>query len=152
MSNYGIPNMTIYGYAPPEKASVPLNSLILWYGIASAVPTGWTIYSTAGGNLIMGASAGAKTTTPAGANTHVHTNSATSSGGSHDHSGGSGSVGGGSGQDAFGSTATVASSGHTHSWSNNPTAGGAHTHNVSDSNSASSLPSYHRLYWIERTA
>ena len=154
MSNYGIPNMSIYGYSPPEKAGVPLNALILWYGVASAVPTGWTIYSTAANNFIMGASAAAKTTTPAGGATHIHTNtSPTGSGGSHGHGASNPTAGGGSSQQAFGSGTNVASSGHTHSTSNSvSTSGSAHTHTIGDVDAGSSMPSYHRLYWIERTA
>jgi len=139
---------------PSAGLEIAVNGLVLWYGVASTIPAGWAIYSTANGNLVMGASAGAKVLTPAGSNTHVHTNTSPSgSGGSHDHTASNPSVGSGSAQDAFGSGTNVASSGHTHSTNNTVSASGsAHTHTIGSANAGDSLPPYHRLYWIERTA
>lgn len=154
MSNYGIPNMSIYGYSPPEKASVPLNALILWYGSSSAVPAGWSIYSTAANNFIMGASAGAKTTTPSGANFHVHTNSTTGTAATHGHSAAGGTASGSGGTTIFSAVGqNVATTGHTHySTGASVTNGGGHSHTTSDTESVDGRPPFHRLYWIERTA
>ena len=147
--------MNIYVVQNPSSfgLNVPENGIVLWYGVASGLPSGWSLYTPSYDALVMCAAAGAKTTTPAGSLTHVHTNiSPTGAGGAHDHDGGYGTIGGGSSDNAYGSGTNVASSDHTHSYGASVDNIAAHTHSFGSSNSASNLPAYKRLYWIKRDA
>jgi hypothetical protein len=134
---------------------IPEEGLVLWYGLAADVPEGWAIYSTAFDVLVMGASAGDKNLTPAGALTHIHTNtSPTGSEASHGH-GASLSFQGSSGSHAVFSDNTNYNTSASHSNHTNSGAGtnsaGIHTHTVSDVGSETNLPAHRRLFWIERT-
>jgi hypothetical protein len=131
---------------------VPVNSLVLWYGNSTNVPSGCEIFSSAKGNLIMGCALGNQNLVSAGALTHTHGMSVVQSA-AHTHT-----VGDLSTTSAAGSTTTygpsgsaVMAGGHTHSKSGTPTASNeeAHLHTMPATGSASNLPTYRRLYWIK---
>lgn len=137
--------------------AVPVGGEILWYGIASAVPSGFAIDSYCADVFIMGAAAGGATNTQAGANSHTHTNpSATGSQAAHTHPVGGGGTGGASGDVEVTSIyhiADCAPDDHTHSIpSGTSSSAGGHSHALSAAALADAYPPYARLYWIRATS
>lgn len=134
---------------------IPAGGEILWYGIASLVPTGFVIDSYCSNVFIRGAAVGGASNTPASDNSHSHTNPATS--GSvvdHTHSIGGGSTGAASGSTEVFASGSVnyAPTGHTHSINSGTSGtGGAHSHSLSASVAAEAYPPYKRLYWLKAT-
>jgi hypothetical protein len=133
---------------------IPVGGVVLWYGLGSEVPDGYTVYAEAFDVMVMGASAGNINTTPAGALTHLHTNtSPTGSEANHNHGTSVSSLGSSGSQVVytFGSLSS-ATGAHSHpTRTSNCSSAGGHSHTLSDVGSADNLPPYHRLYWIERT-
>lgn len=133
-----------------------VGSVILWYGLAGDVPSGWEVYTAAADAFVMGAASGELDTVATGANTHSHTRSSgtTGSEAAHQHDL---SVDAGLPDDSAYAKAGFAGIyaaryNHEHDvTSSNVTAAGAHNHTQSSTNSESHLPPYHRLYWIRRT-
>lgn len=136
--------------AAVSEFDVPTGGIVLWYGLATEVPTGWEIYTAASDVFILGASAGNMSTTVAGSLTHTHTNSATSTAAGHTHIANA-SAGSGNSTEVFGtSTNSVADDNHSHNANASVASAGSHAHSIADTGSASNLPNYHRLYWIRR--
>jgi hypothetical protein len=136
--------------------AVPVGGEILWYGIASAVPSGFAIDSYCANVFVRGCAAGAASNTPAGANSHTHTNpSATGNQAAHTHA-----IGGGSSNAASGTNEVYednnvnsAPSGHDHTFpSGTSGSGGGHSHTLSAAALADAYPPYARLYWIKATS
>lgn len=131
--------------------------IILWYGLAVDVPTGWEIYAPAKDTFVMGAASGQLNTTPTGSLTHTHSRGSTSgSVANHSHSvSGSSNMNYGhrdaADVDSGGSVTTFGTHSHTITGASVSSAG-AHTHSVPSTDSVSQAPPYHRLYWIRRIA
>jgi hypothetical protein len=137
--------------------TVPAGGEILWYGIASAVPSGFSIDSYCADVFVRGCAAGAASNTPAGANSHTHTNpSATGSQASHTHAVGGGGTGAASGDVEVTSIYSITYSApddHSHSIpSGTSSSAGGHSHTLSSAALADAYPPYARLYWIRATS
>lgn len=133
-----------------------IGAVVLWYGIASNVPYGYTICNgqneialNLSGRMVRGGAI-AKLGTTGGAPSHVHGITVSSS--SHAHSvtvnwgaaGNSGNFYDGNG------VSSAAGAGHGHSGTKN-SGGSSHTHTSDSTNNASNYPLYKQLYYIQRT-
>lgn len=132
--------------------SVLSGMAIYWNGIAADLPDGWALDASAYDTLIKGAGEGTASNVVEGANTHKHSLSVNDVG-AHTHtvsySIGSPSSGG---KNVHGSGNKVAASNHGHTKGNTTSgSGGAHGHGMSDTELASSLPPYKRMYLIKAT-
>ena len=132
--------------------SVPAGGEILWYGIASIIPSDWEVVTYAFDCFVMGADEGGASDTPAGSNEHFHNNPAASSEAPDHEHGIHGNVGPASGSTGFYPTTNnnyTAPAGHDHAQGNGTSGpGGGHAHPVLPTLSVSALPPYARLYWI----
>lgn len=135
---------------------IPNGGEILWFGVASEVPTGWVVDSYCSNVFVRGAAQNGSNNTPASDNSHSHTNPAASGAqADHTHAITAGSVTAASGSSTVFPSGSLdyAPSGHTHSWSETPSgAAGAHSHTLSGAAPAEVYPPYARLYWIKATA
>lgn len=139
----------IVGYA------VPVNGIILWHGLASMLPEGFSIDSFAYNVFVRGANVGGSSNTPIGSASHSHSNpTPTNTVADHRHA-----IDGGDTSDSY-STENIASIGgaevagqHDHaiayssgekcSWA------GSHNHVVYSTNTTQAYPPYRREYWIK---
>ena len=147
--------LTVSGESPSGGAVLPANSVILWRGVAASVPSGWSLFATAQGQLIQGASAGGISLTSTGSLTHTHTNPSTDTTGAHTHATSGGSTSTSTASKMFYATANSYTSVASHSHnigSGNTSSNGDHYHTNSDTVSASSLPPVIALYWITNSA
>jgi hypothetical protein len=137
---------------PSSGYVVEAGSIILWYGTAANLPSNWSVYSDLSGVMAKGAnSVGAS---PGGALTHVHANqSTTGTGGSHEHTnaalGAFATSSSGTANKGTGSWDSVAAHSHYVSITSSFGSAAGHTHGLGNTNSASSLPPYKRLYFIQ---
>jgi hypothetical protein len=135
-----------------------IGAIILWYGLAGDVPSGWEVYAPAKDAFVMGAASGAINTTATGANTHSHTRASGDTGSAANHTHTLSLVSEGSATITDGATtgsetnASLSTHGHTLQITSNASSAGAHTHTAPSVDSESHLPPYHRLYWIRRVA
>lgn len=131
-----------------------VGEVILWYGLAVDVPTGWEVYAAANDCFVMGAASGELNTTPMGANTHSHTRAAnTDSIPNHTHTVNISTTASDSSiVVSTGLTVSLCLVNHTHSGSGTSSAAGSHTHTIGGTNLSSHLPPYHRLYWIRKVS
>jgi hypothetical protein len=136
--------------------AVPQYGEILWYGVASAVPSGFAIDTFCANVFIQGCAAGAATNTQAGANSHTHTNpSTTGSQAAHTHPIADGGVGAAAGSATVGSSTNTYSAPASHSHnlvSGTSGSGGGHSHTLSAAALADAYPPYAQLYWIRATS
>jgi len=134
---------------------IPAGGEILWFGLATALPSGWQIVSAASGKFVMGAAQGGATDTQAGANSHKHTfGSATGSAGGHTHTASTAGKTASTTHVVHYPTAndTVAPDGHTHEGKSGPftsSSSGSHTHAMNDTGTTEALPPFKRMYWIK---
>lgn len=143
------------------SSDILIGSIVLWYGSASAVPTGFLICNGLSGStpdlrgrFVRGASNSAELLTTGGSAVHLHAGGGSSYDDGHSHLYGSATSGGPStilgvlttGTDSFARTS------HTHTISSKYSdGGGSHSHVSSGVSSlASSFPPYRTLYWIKR--
>lgn len=148
--------LAIEGATPPEAdySSFPVGGVVPFWKPAAQIPAGWQICDGTNGTpdlrafFIYGATDDTDLLGTGGAETHVHTNPSTNSAGSHTHTA-SGKTGGPSATaSATAGAANVASPTHTHNYSFTTSSGGAHSHAVADTEAASSLPPYVKMYLI----
>lgn len=135
-----------------QEYRIPEGGEILWYGLAAAVPSGFVIDSYCSNVFVRGAAVNEATNTPAGDNSHAHTNPAsTGAAADHTHAIGGGSTGGSSGTTTVYPTSNTNSApSHSHSINNGSSgAAGAHSHTLAGAASADAYPPYKRLYWIK---
>jgi hypothetical protein len=140
--------------------SFPIGGIVLWYGISSAIPTGYSLCSGIGGTpdirnkFVYGASVSGDLLVTGGATTHVHGGGNTSSTGGHSHSTGALNWPASTYNTSYyyTPTTTVATSSHTHSSSGaTVSSSGGHSHGISGTTDmASTIPPYKKLYWIKR--
>lgn len=141
------------------SSDILIGSIVMWYGSASAVPTGYLICDGTGGStpdirgrFVRGASNNAELLTTGGSATHLHAGGGSDEKGSHTHAYTSMTSGGASSTAKYSTyTSAYSSGGHTHSISGNLGNGGLHSHtSVGVSSLASSFPPYKMLYWVKR--
>lgn len=137
----------------PGGYLVPAGGSILWYGVASNIPSGWEIVNAAKSVFVMGADTGEASDVVTDSDTHNHDNpAATSEKSAHTHplTGTLGATGSGS-TTFFGSGSNgTAPGGHGHGdGSGTSSANGAHSHLLSPTKDATVYPPYKRLYWIK---
>lgn len=135
-----------------QEYRIPEGGEILWYGVAAAVPPSYVIDSYCSNVFVRGAAAGGASNTPAGENSHTHTNpAATAAQGDHTHPIGGGSTGGSTDTTTvFPSSATNSAPAHSHSVpSGTSAAGGTHSHTLGGATLADAYPPYARLYWLK---
>lgn len=135
---------------------VPAGGSAVWYGIADAIPAGWSIVNAAKNVFVMGADTGEATDISAGSSVHNHDNpAATSEVAAHAHpiTGVVGATGSGS-TTFFGSGSEgTAPGGHGHgNGTANSASSGAHSHPLFVTEDATVYPPYYRLYWIKTSA
>jgi hypothetical protein len=130
-----------------------IDAIVLWHGVASALPADWLIYAPAKDAYILGATPDDIVETPIGENTHLHTNPTTNAVANHTHTAEVGTQSGASSIVEIGPAgggSSIASE-HTHSsWLASTGSGGNHLHTLLDTNAVMSLPPSKRLYWIRR--
>jgi len=130
---------------------LPTGTIILWYGTSANVPDGFEIYAPAKSRLIMGAADGEASTIQIGDLTHTHTMPNTGTSGTHTH-GVSISTGTAEAVTAYLQTTgnNPASWNHTHSLSATTGSKAGHFHTTSNTGSASNLPTFRRLHYIQQ--
>ena len=133
---------------------VPSGGEILWYGIASAIPAGWSIDVAAKDVFVKAVGGGEASNVIQGASGHKHIVPATDPVPDHTHSFGGGETGSSSGTKEFYGTANeyTANAGHKHAINTGVSGyGGWHQHVTSDTEQVTIYPPYRRLYWITAT-
>jgi len=141
---------SVGGYA------VPAGGDVLWYGLATALPSPWVIDTALSSLFVMGADTGeGSKEIPAGSFIHDHNNpAATSINPNHTHpiTGAVGATGSGS-TTFYGSGSNgTAPGGHGHgNGVGNSSSNGAHSHVLTKTDPATIYPPYRRLYWIKST-
>lgn len=126
-------------------------ALVLWHGVASALPDGWAVYAPAQGVYLMGADLATITETPAGSMEHEHSNQNTNTVPNHGHTASVRTVSNASAtvSTGFSSSGSSIADDHTHnSKSASITSAGAHYHETENTESADSTPPSKKLYWI----
>ena len=136
---------------------IPLGGAVMWYGLASAIPTGWQICDGTNGTpdyrgrFIMGASADTDLLVRGGSETHVHAGGTVAEGGAHTHTPSSKTTGGPSATGGItGSGSWITGNNHNHNITPTIQSAGAHDHTIGTSGASDGLPPYKRLYWITR--
>lgn len=143
------------------SSDILIGSIVLWYGSASAVPSGFLICNGISGStpdlrgkFVRGAANGAELLTTGGSAVHLHAGGGSNYEDGHSHPYGSTTSGGPSTTLGLLTAAlqSFARTSHTHTISAGTSdEGGAHTHDsVGVSSLASSLPPYKMLHWIKR--
>lgn len=143
-----------------QATDVPVGGLVLWYGLASAVPDGWHIADGGAGTLILsglfvaGASSDTDLGVTGGGSSHSHPSMNTNDQGGHSHqlvSVGSSTWSSGAMVTMTGSVGYVFSHYHTIPASGTEDSP-SHSHTMPATSIAVDLyPPYKRLYWIQRT-
>lgn len=138
----------------PFGFEIPVGGVVLWYGDSNNVPAGYEIYEELKGYAPYGGES--VDLTARGSATHKHSYGATTVELKADHqhtvnaniSGSAGGVGLGywSGYDK------AAEQYHVHGASGNTGNAGSHRHTIGDTEYASSLNSYYKLYYIRRVS
>lgn len=138
-----------------KKASgyiVPDGGEILWYGIASSVPSGWAIDAAVKNNFIEGAKEGEASDVSVGSNSHEHTMPNTSLAPDHGHSrGGFTTATYSSTQEEFQTSGrpNVAIPNHAHDADAGVVvADGEHDHTIPVTSNVDSYPPYNKRYYI----
>jgi len=134
-------------------------TILLWSGLASAIPSGWTILSIAKDRYVVGESLYTNYGSTGGAATHLHAYGSSTGTGedSHTHTVNVTSIGDADGwedtQDVKeGSAKNLADEFHGHALDTASTgAPTSHSHSLSNTQTASNNPKYHRLYYILAT-
>jgi len=142
------------------NTGVLVGAIVLWYGSASAVPSGYQLCNGSGGTpdlrgrFVRGAATSGELLTTAGSATHLH--SGANSGAVSDHSHSYSISVSANGEQNVGFFVTggtpYANTGHGHTVNNGTTSSaGGHSHTSSGVSAlASSLPFHKLLYWIKR--
>jgi hypothetical protein len=138
--------------------TVPTGIITMWYGTTGSIPSGWIVCDGANDTpdlrsmFVLGASSDGDVGITGGSLVHNHACPSLSDAGYHRHG-----VGGTSGGNSTSVTASQfsgvynASMGHSHSYSGNSGYKDVHSHTVADSEAASSLPPYYKLFYIMKT-
>lgn len=134
----------------PAGFDIPAGGIILWYGLAGAVPAGWEIYTELMGYFPRGELS--YNATAKGSATHGHTypSDAVSWQADHTHNMPGGSVSGASGIDCGWGSNSAANMTHNHSVNGSMDPAGGHRHTLANPGSASNLPKHKKYYYIRR--
>lgn len=142
----------------PNQQELPIGSIVLWYGLAADIPSGWQQCNGANGSLdienafVKGTIYTVNVGNTGGALVHSHGIQNSGTAGNHTHTYSLSTSTNTESTTANDGTILRAKVSHGHSASGNTQSGGSHSHSITDTNDASSLPSYHRLYYIQRIA
>ena len=142
------------------NTGILVGAIVLWYGSASAVPSGYSLCNGSGGTpdlrgrFVRGAAISSELLTTGGSATHLHSGANSGGAGDHSHSY-SISVSANGEQNAgyfVPGEALYANRGHSHTVNNGTTSSvSGHTHASSGVSAlGSSLPLHRLLYWIKR--
>lgn len=140
----------------PARNDLDVGTIILWYGLATEVPTGWAVCNGSNGTpdlrgiYVKGALWSTNVGVTGGATTHIHTVGSTGDAGNHTHSYSLSTSNNVDGTTATSGTVSRSKISHGHSASGTTQGGGTHSHGMSNTNTASSHPPYHRLWYIMR--
>lgn len=138
--------------------TVPSGIITLWYGTSGSIPSGWIVCDGNNdtpdlrGAFVIGASTDGDVGTTGGSLVHNHVCPGLNPAGAHTHRISDNSVGNATSVTATSlSGAYNASTNHSHSYSGTSNAKDTHFHSVADSEAASSLPPYYKLFYIMKT-
>lgn len=137
-----------------EFDDLPVGSIIAW--ALATVPNKWQLCDGGGGTLdlrdrfVYGAAIDGDVGNTGGNTTHNHTNPSTDNGGEHSHSGSIGTTGGN--YLVYGDTGgtSIPYAGHAHYATPNLQSANSHSHTLPSLNTATNLPKYIKLYFIEK--
>ena len=140
------------------NTGVLVGSIVLWYGSASAVPSGYQLCNGSGGvpnlmgKFVRGAANSGELLTTSGSATHLHSGNTSGLNGGHSHSYSISVTSNGYYNYGSGTGTAYAVQGHSHTVNNGSTSQSAnHAHASSGVSSlGSSLPLHRLLYWIKR--
>ena len=140
------------------NTGILVGSIVLWYGSASAVPSGYSLCNGSGGTpdlrgrFVRGAATSAELLTTAGSATHLHSGSDSGSAGGHGHGYTVSISANGEYNYGSGTGTAYATQGHSHTVNNGTTSSADnHVHSSSGVSAlGSSLPFHKLLYWIKR--
>ncbi len=140
------------------SSDIPIGGIVLWYGSASAVPSGYSICDGTSGNpdirakFIRGASSNAELLTTGGSASHLHSGGGSGYESDHSHNfSGTTSANNSYGVTSPLNTSTHAPYGHTHAYSGNTSSDGGHSHDQSGVSSLNNhIPLCKVLYWLKR--
>lgn len=154
------PFVGLYWIEASADAECPVNGIIVWNKILGDKPDGFVICDGLNGTpdmrdkFVYGAPNDAGVGSTGGATSHTHGNSDTNAAGSHTHTlvGSTGNSGQNKRASNYDGTPAMAAGNHAHSL---PTGtitdtDANHTHTFGDTNSADSLPTYLKLYYLMR--
>lgn len=156
------PYVRLYWIKAIRATALPIGGIMMWDDVIANAPGGFYICDGAAHNslttpdlrddFIYGAAEDADVGLAGGAETHVHGNEYTGEAGGHAHGlslsfGGSPSTKNASGYEGT----TVSLGGHGHGASTTSELDANHSHPVDDTDPASSLPLFLKLYFIMRT-
>ena len=137
-----------------ETDEVPSGIIIAFKGSSSAIPSGWSLYTSAANRFVRVITSGTVGAT-GGSATHTHSNPNTGSRSSHNHTGPSGTMSGAPGVKITdltgGSGAWGNTTGHSHTWSVGIGTADSHGHSVGATGSANHEPPHIRLYFIQKS-
>ena len=133
---------------------VPIGTIVIWGG--GDIPSGWALCNGENGTpnltgkFVTGANSNEDLKSVGGSTSHVHGNSAPSSGGGHSHSGISGTSGNSGTEMYYGGSGEMAAGNHSHSLSGSVNAVANHSHTIGNTNSADHMPLHKYLQFIMR--
>lgn len=136
----------------PSGFDIPAGGIVLWYGIASACPPGWEIYTELMGYFPRGGSTYSATPLGAATHSHAYASDAVELKANHTHTVTSGSEGGAGVEDTGYGSDSTASPSHNHSVNGSVDPGGSHRHTIGTTGNASLLPKHKKYYYIRRLA
>ena len=144
------------------NTGILVGAIVLWYGSASAVPSGYSLCNGSGGTpdlrgrFVRGAATSGELLTTAGSATHLHSGANSGAVSDHSHSysisvSANGDYNSGGGAEP---STSYANQGHGHTVNNGTTSNaGGHSHTSSGVSAlSSSLPFHKLLYWIKRAS
>lgn len=146
----GIYNRKLIKRVSERAPSIPDESVILWYGVASQIPAGYEIYTELNGYFPQGGSTKDLTVRGSATHTHSYDITAVSWDFGHTHTVPTGSAGNAAAEDiGYDTSGTSASPGHSHGVFGNVTSSGEHRHTLGNTSSGSSIPQHKKLYYIK---
>lgn len=134
-----------------SKTDLPFDALLYWGGLATEIPTGWQIYSSAADAFIMGTDPSGILLTKQGTAEHFHSEIGTALGGKHTHP----SIAPQTSSDATANvyvtngTDKKGNGTHNHQIGGTFDEGGEHSHAISNTSTSSHLPVYIRFYLMK---
>lgn len=142
----------------PTRVELEIGTIVLWYGLEAQFPTGWVKCNGANGTpdlrsiFVKGALWSTQVGVTGGAALHSHPVGATGDAGNHTHSYSLSTSTNTDSTTATSGTVSRSKVSHGHSASGTTQGGGTHNHGMYATDDGSSIPPYHRLWYIMRIA